>query len=149
LIARRQKTGAPIQWPALDTLAVAKDYVTGKILAFTPKPVSDPGASAGKTGASDTGVDLIKRGHVIVGFGVERFDEPKIIDVFGDIWILLANPRARLAVLLEAEWRLHKRTGISIEHVDVDSLSVAFGEFRFGVEEVDGAGRTLHEKPNN
>ena len=71
---------------------------------------------------------------MIVRFSVKRFDEGKIVHVFRHVWILLANPRTRLAVLLEAEGRLHQRPRISVEYVDVDALPVAFREFGFGIE---------------
>ena len=66
-----------------------------------------------------------------------------------DVRIFFANPRARLAVLLEAERRLHQRPGIAVEHVDLDPLTVAFGEFRLRVEQIHRARRAFHEQPDD
>src|SRR5207253_7068896 len=106
-VTRRQKAGAPVERAALDALAVAEHDVTGKIPALTSQPVSNPRARARKAGARDARVDLVKRRHMIVRFGVERFDEREIVHVFRHIRILLANPRAGLAVLLEARSEEH------------------------------------------
>src|ERR1043166_2254462 len=107
LVTRRQKTGTPVERPALHTLAVAQHHVTGQVSALASQSVGNPRSRARKTGSGDTGVDLVKGRDVIVRFAVERFDKSKIVYVFRDVWILFANPRSRLAVLLEAERRLH------------------------------------------
>ena len=69
--------------------------------------------------------------------------------MFRHVRILFTNPRARLAVLVEAEGRLHQRPRVAVEDIDVDALPVAFGEFRFGIEEVNRARRAFHEEPDN
>src|SRR5206468_5759864 len=108
--------------------------VTGKILALASQSVSDPGARTRKTGARDAGVDLVKRRHMIVRFAVERLDEREIVHVLRHVRIFFTYPRARLAVLLEAEGRLHQRPRISVEDIDLDALTVAFRQFRLGIE---------------
>ena len=149
LITGREKAGAPVERAALDALAVAEHDVTGKIPALTSQPVSNPRARARKAGPRDARVDLVKRRHMIVRFAVERFDEREIVHVFRHVRILFANPRAGLAVLLEAEGRLHQRPRISVEHVDVDALPVALGEFRFGIEKVHRTRCAFHEQPDD
>ena len=86
---------------------------------------------------------------MIIRFAVERLDEAKIVHMRRHVRILFTNPRARLAVLLEAKGRLHQWPRISVEHINVDALSIAFGEFRLGIEEVHRTGRAFHEQPDN
>src|SRR5205814_2372103 len=118
--------GAPIERTALHAITVAEHDIAGKVAALAAKPISDPGAGAGKARPPDPGVDLIKRRHMIVRFGIKRFDEAEIVDVFGDVGIFFADPRAGLAVLLKIEGRLHQRARIAIEDIYVDPFSIAF-----------------------
>src|SRR5256885_15904247 len=94
LIARREKAGAPVQWTTLDAIAVPEHDVAWKVSTFAAQPVSDPRPGAWKSGTADPGVDLVERGHMVVRFGVKRFDEREIVDMFGHVRILFTNPRA-------------------------------------------------------
>jgi len=149
LVTRRQKPSAPVEGAAFNSIAVAENDVTGEVAAFASQTVGDPGTGTGEAGTPDAGVDLIERGDVIVRFGVKRLDEPEIVDMFGYVWIFLAHPRARLPILLEAEWRLHQRARIAIEDIDVDPLAVALREFRLRIEQIHRAGSPFHEQPND
>src|SRR5262249_5153880 len=60
-----------------------------------------------------------------------------------------ADPRARLAIPLEGERRLHQRAGVAVEYVDCDSLAVASVQLRLGIKEVECTRRSLHEQPNH
>src|SRR5689334_18941718 len=60
LVARRQKSGAPIQRAAFHSAAVSKDDVAGEILTLAAEPVRDPRARARKAGPRDACIDLIE-----------------------------------------------------------------------------------------
>src|ERR1044071_5139419 len=66
-----------------------------------------------------------------------------------NVRILFADPGARLAILLEAERRLHQWPWISVEHIDFDPLPIAFRELGFWVEKIHRTWRALHKEPND
>jgi len=76
---------------------------------------------------------------VVVGFAVTRFDERHLIDVLGHVGVASADPLSAVAILLEGERALHQWAGIAKEGFGVGLLSVAFVQFRFGIEHVDAA----------
>src|SRR5262249_12058424 len=128
LVTGREKAGTPVEGTTFDALVVAQHDVAREILAFASEPVSDPGAGAARSRTRNPSIDLIGRRHVIVRFGIERFDEGKIIHMFRDVRILFTHPRAGLAVSPELKRRFHQRPRVSVEHIDLDALSVAPGQ---------------------
>jgi hypothetical protein len=62
---------------------------------------------------------------MIIGFAVARLNEGHLIDVLGDIRVLLAHGLTALAILFKTERGLHQRTGVAEKRLDVGSQSTA------------------------
>ena len=58
---------------------------------------------------------------MVIRFAVKRFHKSEVINVLRNVRIMLANPRARLAVLFEGERRFHQRAGVTVEYINADA----------------------------
>src|SRR6266853_1885016 len=151
LISRRQEAVLPVRRAGIGSaFLVQDDHKTRKVLVLAAQTVGDPGAHAREAHLDRAGVPLVVGYHVIVRKALAGMNECQVVHDRADIWEYFRDPSARFPILLEAEWALHQRSGISLANLDlavsIHRHAVVLFERRFVLEGVKVAYAPAHEK---
>ena len=102
LVSRRHEAGAPLPTAAGRLLRIIGQHdVAGQVVALGAQAVEHPGAEAGPAHQNAAGVHLADAADVGQPIGPATADHGNVVDAGGDFRIPIADPNARLAVLLE------------------------------------------------
>jgi hypothetical protein len=129
LIRRRQETAAPQareeRLVGVDRLRLREEHDEGRqVLVLAAEAVTEPRAHARASRLLEPRLDERNRGIVIDRLGVHRLDDGDVVDDLRRVRQELADPRARLPVLLEREQRLAHRQQ-RLPHRLRDALALA------------------------
>ena len=153
LVAGRQEAGGPVAG-AIDGQAagIAEDDVGRQFLADAAQTVNHPRPPDRPALKGLARVDHAQGRLVIDRFGLHRADQRQLVGDPRRVWQQLREVHPRPAVFAEAEGRCQQLARLCVE-VDLQPagvlLSVAFAQFRLGIEQVHLAGAAVLEQADD
>ena len=129
---------------------IGQDEVRGQVAVFAPQSIDDPASQRRSTGdRRDAAVKIANRNLVAVMTGVHRPDDTNIVNNFRCLREQFRDFGATLSMSTElpgAAEQLFARTIHKAEgDLAVVILTVMFGQFGFGVEQIHVGRAPMHE----